>query len=205
MTTYKTFISSSFNSAGQALKNLEGFMETLVDNQLELGIDITSTEYNGCPEFYVIFNDQCLVRTQLGEGTHVFEFSLESRQINKLVLGMANKAVHDTLVEQGQVVRDKSLQINRLLVNKFDLVQDYSFFRKYFRYTCNHQEQPALPGFWHNGELELEFLAPFVLWYNQRSESNSQIADQIMHRTVDQQSLTKIENQLITLASQLRY
>jgi hypothetical protein len=201
-----SFTSNSFDSARTALENLDLYYDSIVCNKdcVELKIDVDSSESNGAPELVINFNQQIVFCQLIPEGRHVFTLNLDLAKCNTLSIGMTNKLPGDTQVIDGIIVADKWIKINQLLIDNYDLATDYNFFRQYFKYVSDKQQEPML-GFWSNCKLILEFESPFVSWYNERTDKNVSIANELSFREASRSSISEIETHLLELASRLNY
>jgi hypothetical protein len=200
------FTSNSFDSARTALENLDLYCDSIVFDKdcIELKIDVDSSESNGAPELVINFNQQIVFCQLVPEGRHVFTVNLDLAKCNTLSIGMTNKLPGDTQLIDGIIVADKWIKINQLSIDNYNLATDYNFFRQYFKYESDQQQEPML-GFWSNSKLILEFESPFVSWYNERTDKNVSIANELSFREASRSSTSEIETHLLELASRLNY
>jgi hypothetical protein len=111
-----------------------------------------------------------------------------------LELCMTGKGPNDTLVENGNIVKDTFLKLKNLKINNYTLLDDYDFFfnkAEYIRHADDAKMQP-MTGFWDNASLKIVFDLPFDLWYNSVSTKNAAISESLKFRAAnDLDSLIK--------------
>ena len=203
--TSTSFINNSFDSARTALDNLDQYVASITGSTSKIDLDVESSESDGAPELLIKLNQRTLFCQTIPAGKHKYTLDLDVAKHNVLSVSMTNKLPNDTKVVNGEIVADKWIKINQLSIDNYNLVTDYDFFKHYFKYVSQGQPCEPMPGFWHNSELILEFDSPFALWYVDRTNANVSIANELSFRTVEQLSITDLENRLLDYLSGLKY
>jgi len=187
----------SNQTAEKQYNQLDSFINRLIPNDINLLIACESQTAIHNPSLLVTFNNIVVYDQQLTDGVHAIKLSLtptnETEQL--LSISMYGKTTRDTIVENGEIVKDTSIKLSKLNINNYSLLDDYDFFNGYFSYITEHEvEQAPMSGFWSNSTLELKFDNPFDLWYNSISKKNVLISNSMKHRTA--QDLNGLINNL---------
>lgn len=162
------------------LKNFEHFV-TLIESRYpvrlhRIDLEINSHSTHSDPGLVVSFNDQILQNQLLSEGRHSFVFDrLNTVLYNTVTIKFTNKDVNDTIVDHnGQIVKDKFLEIVKFSLNGVDLVNDIEFYQQQCEYIENDQKVMPKFGFWfNNSTLVLKFEKNFDSWYHKHSKKNT--------------------------------
>lgn len=190
--------------SNSALNNFDQFMLSLFENSVtSLVIEVEASESNGAPELQAKLNDKIIFCEQVPSGIHRYKVVLACEYTNTLSLAMTNKQSSDTIVVNDIIVQDKWLKLHKLEINGYNLVTDYDFFNKFFKYQTADSQQAPMSGFWSNAQLTLDFEAPFALWYN-RCSKNSQ-PHKLATRVIGADALAEIEEKLKKSLANLKY
>lgn len=183
------------SDASTALENFDSFLLSLFAGaESTLLIEVESSESNGAPDLTVTLNNHTLFCQEIAAGIHTYSMPLPCNPNNTLSLAMTNKLPSDTIVDNNVIVQDKWLKIHRLEIDGYNLITDYDFFNKFFKYYTNDAESSPMSGFWHNSRLELTFDSPFVLWYTALSKRS--MADELATRVVESNTIASLEEKI---------
>lgn len=165
-----------------ALENFDSFLTSLVDDELEIFMDIEVGVVTNLPRLQIHYNEQILLDKEFAQGNHCI--TLKTKEIGNhqlLKIGMINKTILDTIVEDEKIIKDKFVSINELRINNYILTKDYDFFYNCCKYknTDTDEYEPVKKGFWSNSFLEIYFDKPFVLYYNSVSKLNVELSDSL--------------------------
>jgi hypothetical protein len=198
-------MNNTFKSAEQAFNNFDMFLKNIVGNdnlQIELTVEVDN--YNSDPEFTIQLNDSVLYNNTLSQGTHKIVVDASTSESNCLTMTMTGKDQNDTLVENGNIVRDKFIKLVDFKINNFDILEDTTLFHNKFWYAVDSVVETVKPGFWNNNScLGLEFTAPFTIWYQRESTSNTALADSLKFQNTSNHA--KITAQVIENIKKLTY
>ena len=99
---------------------------------------------------------------------------------NKIILKRSGKNSSDVIIENGIIVRDQVLKINKIWINDvllepFPVNSIAKFYPQYSQDDIDYGNQNNLVlekskhtmEFFYNGEWHFEFQQPFFIWYNQ--------------------------------------
>jgi len=173
------------DSGEQAFNEFESFFDLLIqDNSLSIDLTVLSSEYNGCPRLEIQVNDIVISSQLLSEGYHRIQLTqpVNNKSSAHIKISMSEKSLLDTHVVNGQIVKDKYILIEKLIINNFDITTDFDLFYNKLRYTNNQGlDEPVKNGFWHNNNtLHIECSLPFVLWYNENTKKNINLAENLI-------------------------
>jgi hypothetical protein len=171
-------------TAQQAFENFDDFFHSVIDHTAcTFELSVTSYECNGPPGLKISFNNETLFEQHLSAGQHVLQFDLDIKTKNQLTFGMFGKNLYDTKVVDNVIVADKSIVIDSLSLNNYNLLDDIEFYQTYFQHRSNLIIESAKHGFWTNADLIFEFESPFVEWYNQRTNKNTVLSSSLLHQS----------------------
>ena len=115
-----------------------------------------NVSFNGYPQFGEICHEDVTV-----------EFTVTAQDINTLTVEYFNKdPMHDVIVEQGEIVADKRLQITEIRIE--DISLDLNTLHN-LTYECNDPTGEDAKGFaatklsW-NGRTSLQLTSPIYMW-----------------------------------------
>lgn len=194
------FMTNTFKSAQEAFENFDKFLEVVIGPEsFEINLTVDVDNYNSDPEFTVKLNDTIIYNDTLEQGEQSIGIkTVLDKPMNQLTFTMTGKNSGDTLVENGQIVRDKYIKLIDFKINNFDILKDVVLFHQKFWYTVDQQADTVKPGFWNNNAtLGLDFAKPFTVWYQQQSTSNTALADSLKYQnTTNHKEITAqvIEN-----------
>jgi hypothetical protein len=143
--------------------------------KLKFKIGLSGTFHNKKPAFTVSLNGQQhaqdTVRTESDEIFYVeFETELADAEVNILQIRLTNKSSQDTVVEDGQIVKDMLLNIKSIEIDNVDLgslIWSHSKFhidnpQKFNGNVVTSLENCVNLGW--NGTYQFEFNTPFYIW-----------------------------------------
>ena len=157
-------------TADGAIEDIDQFIADLFASKtISVKLTVESSSCNSDPVLTVTANNLILCKQHLKQGLHNFEYTIPSQDKNKICLTLSNKQPEDTLVDvSGIIVKDKFIKIKSLIVDGQDLTEDQVFFYKTF----------GIDGLYFNQQsIELEFSAPFILWFAEHDKKSSEWLD----------------------------
>lgn len=149
--------------------------------KLNFKLTLYSQYWNREPGLKVFVNDTLIEEKYITESADdpcILEFSVNNDSTDQfLCLEKFGKTIEDTLVEDGQIVKDQSIHIVDLEINQIPV--DKLIYRSYFvpEYPepwASEQKQNGniLPerikpctDLFHNGKWIFEFSTPFHIWF----------------------------------------
>lgn len=142
---------------------------------MPLKLRVNASCYNGSPRLFVKYNGAIIYDQDLTEGLHDIEFELNNvfDRDSCLEVGMTGKHPHDTQIdEQGNIVKDKCIVLEKLELDTVDVVKDYNFFYHQLEYLEGDKVSGSKQGFFLNdSSLRITYRAPF--WKHYLSTNNS--------------------------------
>ena len=201
-----TSMTNTFKSAQEAFENFNTFLAGVIGPEsLAVDLKVDVDNYNSDPEITVKLNDKIIYTNTLGQGEHSISIrAVLDNPTNRLAFTMTGKNTGDTLVENGQIVRDKYIKLIDFKINNFDILKDVVLFYQKFWYTVDQHADTVKPGFWNNNAtLGVDFTRPFTLWYQQQSTSNTVLADSLQYQNTTNHK--EITAQVIENIKKLKY
>jgi radical SAM superfamily enzyme YgiQ (UPF0313 family) len=165
---------------------------------IDVSLDVSSC--NGDPEFYCEYNGKEIYAAAMPHGQHTVSVDVNyDYQVidHEFVFGMRGKNLNtDTQVDdQGNIVRDKKIMINSLIIDGIDVVDHQTLFYEQSVYTEEGQViDIARPGFYKNSSIAWRFQAPF--WrkvLKSRNAPKFYSADYNVHNELQQSLRQEIE------------
>ena len=131
----------------------------------ELKVKFVANSCKGDPVLFVKVNDQVLIDESFAQGEHEitlpFAYDYSGRK-NKIEIGMKNKQKYDTIIDTtGKILQDKNIQLVSVLIDCIDMLDYPDYFNETCLFIANGEKSDPASGFWHNGEIILQFQAPF--------------------------------------------
>lgn len=181
----------NFTSAEQLVANFDSFFETLCREEfLMIELEVTASECKGNPRLIVGVNNRLIYSDALSEGRHHIPIEIDTKEINTvdLRISMQEKQINDTLVKNGDIIKDKFIKIDGLKINNYDIMADPELFYKKFEYINDNSGilESVKSGFWTNASLILRFDIPFTQWYQEHSTKNINLAEQMKYLENDE-------------------
>jgi hypothetical protein len=134
-----------------------------------LRLTVESNHCSGAPRLFVRHNKETLHYNELPQGCSTVEimlhYNFEHRSL--LEIGMDNKGQTDTQVDnQGQIVADKNIVFKQIEIDGVDIMQNPEYFYKQLEHLDGDVRLPiGRPGLFSNGQVNIEFWAPYWQWY----------------------------------------
>ena len=157
------------------------FYEKLTEEkQINLELETESSGVNGNPTLSLYINEENYYNEVMKDGRKTISISkkLDKRKKIKIDVCMQGKKNFDTIVHNGNIIKDKFVKINSFKINNYDLFEDYDFCKKYIKYTDkNNISKEFTKGFWENSKMSLEIDLPFVNFYNSRTTKQINLLD----------------------------
>jgi hypothetical protein len=92
---------------------------------MTISISLTGTCSTDWPEIDIMINSQCVAQSVVVENNQVIKVTVPgSRKRNMLSIHLKNKTEHDTVVENGVIVRDKNVVINEIVFGEVRVRHD---------------------------------------------------------------------------------
>lgn len=140
--------------------------------KLSFKISLTGTFWDKRPNYSIFLNDHLIEQKDIeNESVHevVFDHEVEENQEHELKIRLNNKQDADTVVENGEVVKDMLLNIDGIEIDDIDIgnlrwTAEYLLDtpREYQGKTVDHIDNCVNLGF--NGSYILKFTSPFYVW-----------------------------------------
>ena len=191
--------------AEHSFENYDNFLLSILPNKIKLELDFDIQVLNDPPGFTILFNQDVVYYSKLVEGSHNLIFELNPLSTNVLELSMNGKTVDNLLINDGKIIRDTFIEIKKILINDYDLLEDFSFFYNKFEYYDNETKikEDTKTGFWQNKTLHLTFDHPFERWYNKHSDKNATLDNTDLEFSSLNYS-EQLSEQLVDLAKTLK-
>ena len=139
---------------------------------LSFKISLTGTYWDKRPNYSIFLNDTLIEQKDIeNESVHemLFSHNVEEGQEHELKIRLNNKEDADTVIENGQVVKDMLLNIDGIEIDDVDIGSlrwsaEYLLDtpREYNGKTVDHIDNCVNLGF--NGTYILKFTSPFYVW-----------------------------------------
>ena len=141
------------------------------EENLTFQISLTGTFWDRRPQFSVWLDDHVITQTEIAskvEQIVSFERHI-SEGAHELKIRLENKTIADTVIENGEVVKDMLLNINDIIIDDISLgnllwsaeyVLDQP--HEYKGQTIDHLDGCVNLGW--NGTYVLKFSSPFYIW-----------------------------------------
>lgn len=143
--------------------------------QLHVRVGLSGTFHDKCPEYSVLINDteykRGIVETASDEIFYIdFVADVAENTDNKFKVKLLNKAQSDTVIDNGEIVKDMLLNIKSLEFEEIDLgslIWTHSRFvpdrpQKFHNEIITELKNCVNLGW--NGTYELEFTSPVYIW-----------------------------------------
>lgn len=140
--------------------------------KLVFKISLTGTFWDKQPNYSIYINDRLVEQKDIdNESVHEIKFDheVEENQEHELKIRLNNKEDQDTVVENGEVVKDMLLNIDGIEIDAIDIGNlrwsaEYHLDtpREYQGKTVDHIDNCVNLGF--NGTYILKFTSPFYVW-----------------------------------------
>jgi hypothetical protein len=164
------------NSQFSVISDADTFVKEIIDYKktFEVKLVVEASSYNGDPNFEIRINNTIVFNKTLTSGEHTIDLCLDRTLLpneSQIEFVMTNKDQFDTKVDdQGNIIADKAILINKLFIDDCDLKNDVSFYRENFYYKSSNSSPSH--GLWNNDPLCLDFKLPFVWWYSNIATHN---------------------------------
>jgi hypothetical protein len=175
-----------FKTGKEAFNNIDSFIDSLAaEDKIKFSITVEVDNFhdpnidNTDPQLLIVANDTLIYNQYLTQGQHHISLEFDSQLNNQIVVSMKGKNSSDTLVIDNEIVRDRSIKILSFSINQFDLMQDPDFFYKQLWAKELGQPISVNSGFWSNSDLGINFISPFILWYQDRTTKNSTVTAEL--------------------------
>jgi len=149
--------------------------------KLKFKLELYSTRWDKAPRAEILINDhshynQMITGTEKEPTVIEFEHELKEGEKYRLIINRSGKDIRQTVVENGQIVKDQLLHIKSIEIDEIDigaLVYNGLYTPKYPEPWASEQAKAGnkLPesfknvtAMGHNGRWELEFTSPFYMW-----------------------------------------
>lgn len=148
---------------------------------LSIQLEVESQSVNTDPVFEIYHNNDLILNQTLHEGTHSFNFEIEQFENNSIRFKLKNKGIFDTIVDDANnIVKDKFIKFNKIIVDDVDLIQDPEFFNTQLKYIEDGFISPKFALWKNEAELQIEYAGSFRSWYNRNSKKNSVLKADIL-------------------------
>ena len=137
---------------------------------LKFDISLSGTVWKKLPAFSIWLNEELMINDTVDSSTKKFSFMKELPEgSNVLKIRLDNKTCYDTLIENGNVVKDMLLNIDDITIDDISLgnllwsaeyILDEP--QEYNGKTIDHLDHCINLGW--NGAYILKFTSPFYVW-----------------------------------------
>jgi len=148
---------------------------------IKFKIELYAQHWDKPPVADILINDQSKNKQEIisneGNPTVIeFEHSLQEQEKYKLIIQKSNKDLSQTVVENGEIVKDQLLFIKSITIDEIDLgglIYEAKYYPEYPEPWASQQKQEGkeLPEYiknvtsmGHDGRWEIEFTSPFYMW-----------------------------------------
>ena len=149
--------------------------------KLKFKLELYSTYWDKTPRAEILINshshyNQEITGTEKEPTVIEFEHELKEGEKYSLIIERSGKDIRQTVVENGQIIKDQLLHIKSIEIDEIDigaLVYSGLYTPQYPEPWASQQRQAgnALPESFknvttigHNGHWELSFASPFYMW-----------------------------------------
>jgi hypothetical protein len=149
--------------------------------KLKFKLELYSTRWDKAPRAEILINEhnhynQEITGTEKEPTVIEFEHELKEGEKYRLIINRSGKDTRQTVVENGQIIKDQLLHIKSIEIDEIDigaLVYSGLYTPKYPEPWASKQAAAGnkLPesfknvtAMGHNGRWELEFTSPFYMW-----------------------------------------
>ena len=137
---------------------------------LKFNILLSGTHWNKYPEFSVWFDDEKILQDKIMFDTHTVELEREVTDgEHTLKIRLENKTPEDTLIENGEIVKDMLLNINDITID--DVSLGNLLWLAEYHLDEPHEYQGKIVtkidncvNLGLNGAYVLKFTSPFYIW-----------------------------------------
>lgn len=156
-------------------------IEDETDTDLYIDIALQSHAVNGLARLQILHNNQLLFDSEIPEGLQHIRVGAQQQNHNLLQFRLQGKNQFDTLVnEHGQIIKDKCLVFDKLIINGIDLIADPEFFLQNVVCLEDGKTSQAKFGLYKNlDEIQIEYSGLFKPWYNKKTKLNRILTAQI--------------------------
>jgi len=149
--------------------------------KLKFKLELYSTRWDKAPRAEILINEhnhynQEITGTEKEPTVIEFEHELKEGEKYRLIINRSGKDTRQTVVENGQIIKDQLLHIKSIEIDEIDigaLVYSGLYTPKYPEPWASEQAAAGnkLPesfknvtAMGHNGRWELDFTSPFYMW-----------------------------------------
>jgi hypothetical protein len=149
--------------------------------KLKFKLELYSTRWDKFPRAEILINNhshynQEITGTEKEPTVIEFEHELKEGEKYRLIINRSGKDIRQTVIENGQIVKDQLLHIKSIEIDEIDigaLVYSGLYTPKYPEPWASEQAAAGnkLPesfknvtAMGHNGRWELDFTSPFYMW-----------------------------------------
>jgi hypothetical protein len=153
-------------------KSLTSYEDNYINEEdLSFVVTLSGTFWNKLPQFSIWLDDHPVIQSEIGsKASQPIYFSRKvSKGDHVLKIRLENKFKSDTVIENGQVVRDMLLNIDDIAIDDISLGNllwsaEYKLDRpqEYQGKTIDHLDNCVNLGW--NGTYVLKFSSPFYIW-----------------------------------------
>lgn len=153
----------------------------MTTEKLKFKLELYSTRWDKAPRAEILINDhshynQEITGTEKEPNVIEFEHELKEGEKYQLIINRSGKDIRQTVVENGEIVKDQLLHIKSIEIDEIDigaLIYNGVYTPKYPEPWSSQQAAAGnkLPesfknvtAMGHNGRWELGFTSPFYMW-----------------------------------------
>ena len=153
----------------------------MTTEKLKFKLELYSTHWDKAPRAEILINDhihynQEITGTEKEPTVIEFEHELKEGEKYQLIINRSGKDIRQTVVENGQIIKDQLLHIKSIEIDEIDigaLIYNGLYTPQYPEPWASEQTKAGveLPksfknvtAMGHNGQWELKFTSPFYMW-----------------------------------------
>ena len=135
--------------------------------QVEIELVLSSSFWDKAPKAKVYIDEQLIFDDQIIEPTTVKFASDLTEGKHKLIVELYDKNKYQTIVENGQIIKDQLLNIDGIMFDEIDCQHLKHSLSNYFPSNPSNEIPSQLTNcvnLGYNGRWELEFTCPIYIW-----------------------------------------
>lgn len=137
---------------------------TTQDNAIEVALDLSSEYWKDVPLARVYIDNNLIFDAPVKEPTVVKWSGILDEGNHRLIVELYNKDVHQTVVENGKIIKDQILNIDNISFDEINIGFLKHTLSKYYPNTNTENPLTMCVNLGWNGRWELEFTTPVYIW-----------------------------------------
>ena len=149
------------------LENIESEIEKYAAKaelyQYKFQIDLTGSSCNGDPHMYIMINDQIFYDQKFsGQKSFIIDHALPKDNKCNIIVGLKNKTVNNTLIQNDRIVEDQFVRVDNLKINQISLKKNNLYFWDHAKFVKQDGKEivSKTDGAYYSGEWVLSLPTP---------------------------------------------